>query len=310
MKVAVVGTGLVGAAWAIVFARAGHDVAMFDAVDGVAARAVEIIADRLQTLEKVGLIDDIAAVSRRISLASSLADAVADAGYVQESVYETLEQKRQIFGALDAVVSPGTLIGSSSSGIPASAFTEHVSCRERCLIVHPVNPPYLIPVVELVPAPWTVTATVKSVSALMEGIGQEPVEVKREIEGFALNRLQGLLLAEAWRLVADGVMSVEDVDRTVSSGLGLRWSFMGPFETIDLNAPGGVADYARRFGPMYERIAASRGFVSTWDANLIEDVERQRRVVLPADQLAQRSAWRDQRLMALMAHKRALSSSD
>jgi L-gulonate 3-dehydrogenase len=304
MKIADVGAGLVGSAWAIVFARAGHDVALFDTVDGVAARSVEIIVDRLQALERVGLIDDAAAAGGHIAVASSLADAVADAEYVQESVYETVEQKRQIFEALDAVIGPDTLIGSSSSGIPASAFTEHVACRERCLIAHPVNPPYLIPVVELVPAPWTAAATVQRVRAFMESIGQEPVELKREIEGFALNRLQGLLLAEALQLVADGIMSVEDIDRTVSSGLGLRWSFMGPFETIDLNAPGGIADYARRFGPMYERIAASRGFASLWDAGLVEEVERQRREVLPADQLAGRSAWRDRRLMALMAHKR------
>ena len=304
MKVAVVGAGLVGAAWAIVFARAGHEVAIFDAMDGVAARSIKMIADRLQTLEQVGLIDRADVTGARIAPASSLEDAVAGAQYVQESVYETVEQKRQIFENLDAIVGSDTLIGSSSSGIPASAFTEHVACRERCLIAHPVNPPYLIPVVELVPAPWTAATTVQRVRAFMEGIGQEPVELTREIEGFALNRLQGLLLAEAWQLVADGIMSVEDVDRTVSSGLGLRWSFMGPFETIDLNAPGGIADYARRFGPMYERIAASRGFASLWDAGLVEEVERQRREVLPADQLARRSAWRDRRLMALMAHKR------
>ena len=305
MKIAVVGAGLVGSAWAIVFARAGHDVAVYDAVEGGADRAIGLIGDRLKTLEEVGLIEDAAAAGQRVRVAASLADAVADAAYIQESVFETVEQKRQIFAALDAVVAPETLIGSSSSGIPASAFTDHVGCRERCLIAHPVNPPYLIPVVELVPAPWTAAATVQRVRALMESVGQEPVELTREIEGFALNRLQGLLLAEAWKLVADGIMSVEDVDRTVSAGLGLRWSFMGPFETIDLNAPGGVADYARRFRTMYETIAGSRGVDLGWDNALIAEVERQRRVALPADQLAERSAWRDRRLMALMAHKRS-----
>ena len=111
-------------------------------------------------------------------------------------------------------------------------------------MAHPVNPPYLAPIVELVPAPWTASETVAGVRALMEQVGQAPVEMKREAEGFILNRLQGVLLMEAWRMVEDGLATVEDIDRTVSHGLGLRWSFMGPFETIDLNAPGGVADYA------------------------------------------------------------------
>lgn len=304
MKVGVIGAGLVGSAWAIVFARAGHDVAMFDAVEGAAERSLEVIADRLRTLKAADLIEDAAAIAGRIAVAASLAETVRDADYIQESVFETVEQKQKIFTELDRVVGPVTLLGSSSSGIPASVFTEHVACRDRCLIAHPVNPPYLVPVVELVPAPWTAPETVRRVRTLMESVGQEPVELTREIEGFALNRLQGLLLAEAWRLVDDGVMSVEDVDRTVSSGLGLRWSFMGPFETIDLNAPGGIADYARRFGPMYERITGSRGFASQWDDDLIEKVEQQRRQALSEEQLRERSAWRDRRLMALLAHKR------
>ena len=304
MKVGVIGAGLVGSAWAIVFARAGHDVAMFDAVEGAAERSLEVIADRLRTLKAAELIEDAAAIAGRIAVAASLAETVRDADYIQESVFETVEQKQKIFTELDRVVGPVTLIGSSSSGIPASVFTEHVACRDRCLIAHPVNPPYLVPVVELVPAPWTAPETVRRVRTLMESVGQEPVELTREIEGFALNRLQGLLLAEAWRLVDDCVMSVEDVDRTVSSGLGLRWSFMGPFETIDLNAPGGIADYARRFAPMYERIAGSRGFASQWDDDLIEKVEQQRRQALSEEQLRERSAWRDRRLMALLAYKR------
>ncbi|WP_201727462.1 3-hydroxyacyl-CoA dehydrogenase [Acidocella sp. C78] len=304
MKIAVVGAGLVGSAWAIVFARAGHDVAVFDAAAGGAARAATLIEARLRDLEAAGLVASAAEILPRISLAATLAEAVAGASYVQESVFETVEQKRLIFSALDAVLGPETLVGSSSSGIPASAFTEHVACRARCLIAHPVNPPYLIPVVELVPAPWTGPDVVPRVRALMEQVGQEPVALTREIEGFALNRLQGLLLAEAFRLVAEGIISVADLDRTVSAGLGLRWSFMGPFETIDLNAPGGVADYARRFRGMYETIAGARGVELGWDDGLIAEVERQRRAALPDSELAARSAWRDRRLMALMAHKK------
>ena len=246
----------------------------------------------------------------RIRQASSLEEAVQDAAYVQESVFETVADKRAIFSALDAAVGPGTMIGSSSSGIPASVFTEHVACRDRCLVAHPANPPYLIPVVELVPAPWTSRDTMARVRALMSEVGQEPIELTREIQGFVLNRLQGALLSEAWQLVADGIASVADIDRTVSAGLGLRWSFMGPFETIDLNAPGGVADYARRFGGLYKDIRASRKDMRDWDESLISEVEQQRRAALDQDELPAHAAWRDRRLMHLAQHKREMTERD
>ena len=158
--------------------------------------------------------------------------------------------------------------------------------------------------VELIPAPWTSRQTVQSVRSLMEDVAQVPVEMTREIEGFLVNRLQGVLLMEAWRLVEEGYATIEDIDRTVKHGLGLRWSFMGPFETIDLNAPGGVADYAKRLAPLYHRIAASRTEHHVWSPELISEVERQRRKILPADDLTRRMAWRDERLTALVAHKR------
>ena len=106
-------------------------------------------------------------------------------------------------------------------------------------MAHPVNPPYLAPIVELVPAPWTAPETARAVRALMAEVGQTPVEMTREAEGFLLNRLQGVLLRRPWRLVEAGLATVGDIDKTASEGLGLRWSFMGPFEAIDLNAPGG-----------------------------------------------------------------------
>jgi 3-hydroxyacyl-CoA dehydrogenase len=304
MKTAIIGTGLIGSAWAIVFARAGFEVALHDGIEGAAERARELIAQRLQDLEDNELIVDKAAILARIRIAASLAEAVETAGYVQENVFETIEAKREIFSALDAVVGAETLIGSSSSGIPASSFTEHVSCRTRCLVAHPANPPYLIPIVELVPAPWTSPETVRRVRALMSEAGQEPIELTREIQGFVLNRLQSGLLAEAWQLVAEGIASVADIDRTVSAGLGLRWSFMGPFETIDLNAPDGVADYARRFGGLYRDIRQSRGTAGDWSAALIDQVEAERRKALPAESLGARAAWRDRRLMFLARERR------
>jgi 3-hydroxyacyl-CoA dehydrogenase len=131
-----------------------------------------------------------------------------------------------------------------------------------------------------------------------------PVVAQKETRGFVLNRLQAALVAEAFRLVRDGVMSVEDVDACVKDGLGLRWAFMGPFETIDLNAPGGVADYAERFGPLMGAITEEQTPFD-YDAATVGRVAASRRAALPLDRIEARSGWRDRRLMALVAHKKA-----
>ncbi len=309
-RVAVVGCGLVGSGWAIVFARAGCQVALYDSESGAAEAARDRIAQNLNELSRHNLVVNPEAMLARIVVSCSLADALADAAYVQESVFERVAIKRAVFAEIDAVLGSTTVVGSSSSGIPASSFTADVACRNRCLVAHPVNPPYLIPVVELVPAPWTDPAALEDVHRLMQRMGQVPVLLAREIEGFILNRLQGALLNEAWRLVGEGYATVEDVDLTVSHGLGLRWSFMGPFETIDLNAPGGVADYARRLGPLYERIATSDAPPRGWSDELIAEVERQRRALLPRRRLTERTQWRDRRLMTLATHRREIERSE
>jgi 3-hydroxyacyl-CoA dehydrogenase len=129
------------------------------------------------------------------------------------------------------------------------------------------------------------------------------ITVKKEVEGFILNRLQAALLLEAWRLVKEDYVSVEDLDKCIKDGLGLRWSFMGPFETIDLNAPGGVPDYAKRYGPVLHNMM-SNTTNTPWDEALIAKVDGERRKIMRHDKHAEREGWRDRRLMALIAHKR------
>lgn len=301
--VAVVGAGLVGAGWAIVFARAGYPVRIYDGSGDLRARVLGDIKANLDDLEHFELIEDAGAVLERISVHDTLEDAVAGVSYAQESVFETIPVKSEVTAALDALCPPEVIIGSSSSGIPASAFTEAVANRQRCLIAHPVNPPYLVPLVELVPAPWTDAQVVDQTYDLMAEVGQTPIKIDREVEGFVLNRLQGALLNEAWALFDEGYASAEDIDKTVSHGLGLRWSFMGPFQTIDLNAPGGVADYAERLAPLYHQVALDRTQPKRWSDDLIERVEGERRTHLSQEDLAPRRNWRDRRLMALAAHK-------
>ena len=258
MHIAIVGAGLVGTGWSIVFARGGEQVKIFDGFDAARARVLDDIAGRLADLEGVGLIDDAEAILARIEVCANMAEVIEGAKYVQESVPERVRLKQDVSRQVSELLGPNTVVGSSTSGIPASAFTEELPNRDRFLVAHPVNPPYLVPVVEVAPAPWTAPDAVEKVMAIMTDMGQSPVLVRREIEGFILNRLQGVLLREAWDLFEGGYASAEDIDKTVSEGLGLRWSFMGPFETIDLNAPGGVADYAERLGPLYHAIQKSR----------------------------------------------------
>jgi 3-hydroxyacyl-CoA dehydrogenase len=185
-----------------------------------------------------------------------------------------------------------------------SSFTETLKGRARCLVVHPINPPYLVPAVEVVPAPWTDPAVVARTADFMTRAGQAPIVMKREIDGFVMNRMQGALLQEAFRLVADGYASVEDVDIGLREGLALRWSFMGPFETIDLNAPEGVRDYVMRYKGIYEQLAPSQMRTVEWHGPVLSEIERDRRKRLKQGELGTRAIWRDRRLMALLQHKR------
>jgi len=161
-----------------------------------------------------------------------------------------------------------------------------------------------VPAAELVPAPWTSPEVMERAASFFRSVGQAPLVMKREIDGFIMNRLQGALLEEAFRLVAEGYASVEDVDIGIRDGLALRWSFMGPFETIDLNAPAGVRDYVERYQGIYSNLWPSTQHRVDWGGPVVDLIEKERREKVPADKLAQRQEWRDRRLMALAAHKR------
>jgi 3-hydroxyacyl-CoA dehydrogenase len=204
---------------------------------------------------------------------------------------------------MDEVAAPDTILASSTSAIPGSSFTEALRGRARCLVVHPVNPPHLVPVVELCGAPWTAPEVIARTRDLMERAGQVPITVNRELEGFVLNRLQAALLNEAFRLIDGGYVSPDDLDKTIKDGLGLRWAFMGPMETIDLNAPEGVTDYMRRYSPFFRRLDDEMKTAAPWRDTLAPALEADRRRQVAADQLGARQAWRDRRLMALLAHK-------
>ena len=304
-RVAIVGAGLVGRSWAMVFARAGWEAVLYDPVLGVGERALDLIEAGLADQARHGLVSDPAAARARISVAQTLPVALNGAHFVQESGPETLEAKRAIWADLDRLTDPAVVIASSTSAIVASQFTKELKGRARCLVGHPVNPPHLVPVVEIAPAPWTDPRAVEKARTIYAGIGQSPILVKKEIDGFILNRLQGAVLAEALRLVGEGYVSAADLDTSVAEGLGLRWSFLGPFATIELNAPGGVPDYCARFTRMYKAMAEAPPGPGVWGNENVAKVIADWGPTPTPSEIVAKSKRRDERLAALAAHKRA-----
>ncbi|WP_441278224.1 3-hydroxyacyl-CoA dehydrogenase [Tardiphaga sp. 172_B4_N1_3] len=303
--VAIVGVGLIGRAWAAIFARAGWTVRLTDPHRPTLDAAPGLIRDELHALARHGLANDPDGAAAFISIAESLADAVKNVSFVQENGPENVDQKIAIFSELDRLAPPDALLASSTSAIVASRFTEALPGRARCLVGHPVNPPHLVPLVELCGASWTSQGTIDRAREIYREIGQVPVTVNREINGFILNRLQGALLAEAFRLVGEGYVSAEDLDHTVKDGLGLRWSFLGPLETIELNAPGGIPDYCARYTGFYKELAAASAGPEVYQSPNVDRVIAAWPHQPSPDRIAALTQQRNERLAALAAHKAA-----
>jgi L-gulonate 3-dehydrogenase len=303
--VAIVGTGLIGRAWAAIFARAGWNVRLTDPHVPTLAAAPRLIRDELHALARHGLADDPDGAVARVSVAANLEEAVSGVEFVQENGPEKVDEKQIIFAQLDRLAPKDALLVSSTSAITASRFTEKLPGRSRCLVGHPVNPPHLVPLVELCGAPWTSPEAIDRARTIYREIGQVPVTINREINGFVLNRLQGALLAEAFRLVGEGYISAEDLDHTVKDGLGLRWSFLGPFETIELNAPGGIPDYCARYTGFYKELAAAAAGPSVYESPNVDRVIAAWPHQPTPERIAGLTQRRNERLAALAAHKAA-----
>jgi 3-hydroxyacyl-CoA dehydrogenase len=300
-NVVVVGAGLVGTGWAIVFARAGKSVVLHDVEQARLDNAREKIHADLVALADIGLLSEaVSAIAARIDYQENLAHALANAEYVQECIVETLSAKQAIFSELDALAADSAILASSTSGFTTSSFADGVPGRHRCLVAHPVNPPHVVPFVEISGADFTAADVVERTRLLMLEVGQEAIVLRREIHGFVLNRLQWSLLGEAYRLVEQGVATVDEIDCAIRHGLGRRWAFMGPFEVGDLNAPDGLQDYLQRFGETIEKINATESLTLKHESNAA--MHAARRELLDDDERESRMRWRDRRLMALAKH--------
>ncbi|NPD16818.1 3-hydroxyacyl-CoA dehydrogenase [Xinfangfangia sp. D13-10-4-6] len=302
-EIAIVGAGLIGRGWAFVFARAGFSVRVWDKDPAVLARLDEDVAAMIAQTAAFGQAGpDPEATRARIHAVPDLALALQGAGLVQESGPEVLEIKRALFAELDLLADPGAVLASSSSALLASVFASGLPGQARCLVGHPVNPPHLVPVVEISPAPFTDPAVTARAREIYAQAGQVPVMMAKEIDGFILNRLQAVVLAESLRLISEGYVDVQGLDDTIRHGLGRRWAFMGPMETISLNAPGGAADYLNRYGPMMAALARTSGREEAFTPEAAAKVAAAFSETSTPETVRARQNWRDSELAALAQH--------
>ena len=303
--IAVIGAGSIGAGWALVFAAAGREVRLHDVSADRLTEAEQLLASRLRDLAHFGLLGEAPEViAARIGSTTDLDRAVSGAAYVQECTPEDRQTKHEVLLALARLAAADSVIASSSSFIPISQLASNMQGRERFLVVHPGNPPFLLRIAEICPAPFTTPKAIADSEALMRACDLSPIRVRVEKDGFIFNRLQGALLREAYALIEDGAVTAAEIDLLMRDGLGLRWSVVGPFEALDLNTRGGIAAHARRMLPAYVRMGAERGEHRNWTQKAIDAVIAERRAALRLEDWNDRVGWRDHELMALLACRR------
>jgi L-gulonate 3-dehydrogenase len=303
-KIAIIGSGFIGRSWSVLFARAGFNPCLYDIEENQLKTAEESILVWLKSMQDDGLLRGQKAedVMKRISFQSDLQEAMKNADYMQECVFEDVDLKRKVFTEVDQYASDHTLLVSSTSCIDPAKFTDKLAHKENCIVAHPVNPPHLVPLVEVIPAPYTSPEVVTRTFEILKKIGQSPVLVKKAVNGFILNRLQYALTMEAWRLFEDGVASPEDIDKVMTDGLGLRYSLIGPFETIHLNA-NGIEDYCKRYGENIVKICEEQGKPRPLSGKTLEEAKKIMEEKIPLDQIGERRKLRDRRLVALACHR-------
>jgi L-gulonate 3-dehydrogenase len=306
IETACIGCGVIGASWASAFARAGYGVRLFDPSPDAVSRAREAVDAAVATGDPA----DRQAMLARVSIAGSLEEAIRGADYVQESVVEDVDIKRRLFKQMDRVASRSTILASSTSEIQPSLFTERLSGRERCLVAHPINPPHLIPLVEICRSPWTTDAATDRTVTFMRSVGCDPVVLRHEVPGFILNRLQMALIREALNLVDTGVCAAVDIDQVVTRGLGRRWAVLGPFEAGHLNSHAGYRDYMTKFGSSMRSLFETLSIDNEIKADLIERIDAELTATVPLDRIGAHQMQRDIRLAGLRSHLDAARSGN
>ena len=304
-QVACVGAGLIGHGWATLFSSKGYEVTLQDLREEALKHALSQIRQKLEFLAEKKLLrgESCEDCLGRIRATTDLAEAVGDADYVQESVYESYEVKKELFKSMDAAAPPQTILASSSSTLKMTVIQKATERPGRCIVAHPWNPPYLMPLVEIIPGRKTSPETVKATKEFMTKLGKVAVVQKKEVSGTIGNRLAAALWREAIDLVHKGVAELEDVDKAVSAGPGIRWAILGPHVGYHLGGGrGGIEYYLRHLGPA---MAARWRTLATWtsipplaEKKIIQGIKKMKLVQeKPVEEIAE---WRDEKLIELL----------
>jgi len=304
-RVAVIATGVIGRSWLRVFSRAGIRVQAWDPDPARLAQALAWHAEAVATAS-----DDPARIAESVALvtaAPTLEAALDGVDYVQESGPESLDAKRAIYAELSRLAPKHAILASSTSALDMTAIAAGLDAAPRCIVAHPVNPPHVVPVVEVLGGTETSEAVVARTMAWQRAVGQVPVRLNHYVPGFLLNRMQAALVREALDLVARGVASADDVDAVIRDGLGLRWAFLGPYGTADTNADAGARDYFARYGSSYQALWADLRTDVHFDEALLDRIDRETEPMTRGRTAAERRAWRDRAVTALRALKADLS---
>lgn len=284
------------------YALGGAQVRLFDVSKGALERAMAFIDATSEDLVAAGRLQSKELLLERIRAVTSLGSALDGVQHVQESVSDDLTVKKQVFAELDSMAAASTTIGSSAGEAPVSKFTQDLPGRGRCLLVHPVNPPHILRAVEICPTPWTERWAVQACTKMVRAIGMVPISLTKEISGYVINRLQYALIGEALHLVGEGYCEPKDVDAAIKHGLGLRWAFLGPFETSHLNATNGYSEYMLVDEEGARRLMADIRTGYDWDHMLIAKIHAYLEQNMQSRDMARHQQERDRRLLGLMKH--------
>lgn len=294
--VALIGSGVIGRAWAFVFARAGCNVRAFDAWPE-SLKACEAWLDETlasETAEGYMSKEEAAACKKRVSFHSDMAEALKGAGYVQESVRELLDLKQTLYKEMDRLAASDAILASSTSALNVEDFTGNLPGAARCIMAHPFNPPYVLPAVEVLGNKQTSQDTKDRTVRFLREVGQKPVVMNAFIPGFIGNRLQAALLREAFHLVEDGVADVEAVDTLLFDALGLRWALFGNFGVNNTNSDKGAADYYQQFAGTYTALSRDmRADPPTFAPDVVARVDAEIKKLEGGATPIQLCRWRD-----------------
>ena len=293
--VAVIGVGVIGRSWLRVFTRAGCETRAWDPNADALTRALAWHDEELQPdNSRAG----------RLLRCDALEEALDGVEYVQENGPESLEKKQRIYAELDRLASSDAILASSTSAIDMTEIARGVAGAWRCVVAHPVNPPHVVPVVEVLGGQNTLPKVVQQTAAFMRAVGQKPVVLNTFVPGFLLNRLQVALLREAINLIERGVADAQAIDAVVQHGLGLRWALLGPFGVANTNADGGVREYLERFAGSLETLMRDLGDTPQIDKALVERIGQQTDANNASTPLVEIRRWRDRMVRHIVRLKR------